>query len=385
METAWASEPAATAPFGHRRRRRLIAMRSRWACVAVGLALGATACSGGGKSATPDPVDQQVTAPGERDVQFASVGNVHLAGSLLLPAAATKSPNATVPGVLVIPDIGPGDRDGPISAASEPDRIGADLATSFGSVGLASLRYDGRGTGASKLDPTVALSFDDTVADAKAGLDFLAQRKETAGPKLAVVGYDLGGLVALRLAATDPRVGRVVLVSTPGRPLVDVQAARLAAAYGQDSADALRSTVAEMLSTGKLPALEDMRSELRPLLPATNVAFLSQLYGLDPAVDAAKVKVPMLIVTGERSTGVSGPDSARLAQSLAAKAEVAVAANANESLDDVLPPPAIDPSDPNSPDHEHGAGPPPSTNGRDPAIMARIAQWLQSGLTSGPG
>ncbi|MDQ4096438.1 MAG: alpha/beta hydrolase, partial [Actinomycetota bacterium] len=136
--------------------------------------------------------------------------------------------------------------------------LAQDLAQGFGGAGIASYRYDRRGTGESKLDPDTRLTFDDMVADARAGLDLLAQRKETSGRDLTVVGYDLGGLVALRLAATDDRVKRVVLISSPGRTAADVQAAHLAALYGPESADALRATVANLLATRTLPPIDEL-------------------------------------------------------------------------------------------------------------------------------
>ena len=56
-----------------------------------------------------------------------------------------------------------------------------------------------------------------------------------------MVGYDQGGLVALRLAATDPRLKRVVLISTPGRSLLDVRAAQLQSRYGPEAAERMRA------------------------------------------------------------------------------------------------------------------------------------------------
>jgi pimeloyl-ACP methyl ester carboxylesterase len=265
------------------------------------VAMLAAACGGGGggDAATDEdavaPVAGQQVPAHERPVQFDGAGKVKLFGTFSMP---TSDSAATVPGVLMIPTSGAGGFLGPAGVA---DPLGKDLAKSFTDAGVASYRYDQRGTGQSKLEPDVRLSFDDLVADAKAGLDLLAQRRETAGRDLSVVGYDQGGLVALRLAATDPRVKRVVLISTPGRSLVDVRAAQMQARYGPEAAAALRSEVANLLTTRTVPPLDQLRTEVRPLLPGQEANFLADLYAFDPAAEAAKVKAPTRIVWPRRS------------------------------------------------------------------------------------
>src|SRR5436305_606723 len=140
----------------------------------------------------------------------------------------------------------PASTGGPVPAAASADRLSQDLNYSrpgtpdyllrdlndnFLAADMVTLRYDKRGGGTSHLQSNQALSYDDVVADAKAGLDFLAQRKETASLPLAVVGVDQGGLIAMRLAS-DPRVKAVALVSTFGRPLADVIGDDLLASRG---------------------------------------------------------------------------------------------------------------------------------------------------------
>ena len=87
-----------------------------------------------------------------------------------------------------------------------------------------------------------------------------------------------------------------MLVSPPGRSLLDVRAAQLQDRYGPEAAEALRSTVAGLLATRTLPPLDAMGTEIRPLLPAAEVGFLAELDGLDPALEAARVRARSLIV-----------------------------------------------------------------------------------------
>ncbi len=275
---------------------------------------------------------------------------------------------ASVPGALVVPTAGAG---GLLTQTGTADPLAKDLATTFAGSGVASYRYDQRGTGQSRIEPDVRLTLDDLVADARAGLDLLAQRRETAGRDLAVVGYDQGGLVALRLAATDPRVKRVVLISTPGRSLLDVRAAQFQTRYGPEAAEALRSEVANLLATRTVPPLDALRTEIRPLLPAQEAAFLADLYGFDPAAEAAKVKVPTMIVV---PADPEPYDPQRLAAAIPG-AQVVTSVGSGSTLV-VSGPTPEDKSDPGAANHEHGAGPPVAPTTRDTAALDRMAKFV---------
>ena len=343
--------------------------RRSWLPVLVMLSLLATACSGGGDTATnddaTDPVAGGETVQGERAVQFEGAGKVKLFGTMTVPATPA---GASVPGALLIPTSGAG---GLLGGAGVNDPLGKDMAQTFAEAGVASYRYDQRGTGSSKLEPDVRLSFEDLVADARAALDLLAQRRETTGRDLAVVGYDQGGLVALRLAATDPRVKRLVLISTPGRSLVDVRASQLQPRHGPEAASALRAEVTNLVATRSVPPLDQLRTELRPLLPAQEAGFLADLYALDPATDAAKVKVPTMIVV---PSDPAPYDPQRLAAAIPG-AQVVTSTGTGSTLVISGPTPE-DLSDPTSANHEHGAGPPVAPTTRDTATLERVARFV---------
>lgn len=349
------------------------ARRSSLPPVVVLLMLLAAACSGGGgdgNAALDDPLAPVggIEAPaGERVVQFEGAGKVKLFGTFTMPATQVGT---NVPGVLLIPTSGAGG----LLQSGVNDPLGKDLAETFAGAGLASYRYDQRGTGSSRLEPDVVLSFDDLVADAKAGLDLLAQRKETAGRDLSVVGYDQGGLVALRLAATDPRVKRVVLVSTPGRSLLDVRAAQLAPRYGPEAGVALGEEVAKLIATRTVPPLDQLRSELRQLLPAQEAGFLADLYGFNPAAEAAKLKIPTMIVVPANATPYH-PEV--LAAAAPAGTQVVTSAGSGSTLVISGPTPE-DLSDPTKANHDHGAAPPEAPTQRDTATLERIARFVSA-------
>jgi dienelactone hydrolase len=352
-------------------------VRRRWAAPLVAFALALAGCSGGGGTdeARDDPVGATRDPSADRVVQFVGGGQTRIGGAVNAPASAT----GPAPGVLIVPGMAPTDRDGQV-AGTVPDLLYKDLSASLTDAGMVTLRYDRRGAGSSRLGPDQRLSWDDMVTDARTALSFLGRRTEVGESPLAVVGHDVGGLIALQLAAAEPRVKAVALVSTPGRPLVDVLADGFAASNGQESADAFRSTVATLLATGSLPERSTIRAEHQDVLPAGADAMLRSLFTLDPLADAGSVDVPVLVAVGGASTTVTASDAERLAQALGGRAETVTAPGAGPTLLQVGAAGSRGPVDPN--DHTfHGAPPPQPKSTREPATVERITGFLRTHLT----
>jgi pimeloyl-ACP methyl ester carboxylesterase len=343
---------------------------------AIGLSLVAAACSGGGSSGDPTKDAGFADAPGEKLLQFTGAGKVRMGATLTMPANASAPP----PAVLIVPGPGLTSRDGR-TVGAPIDNVYKDLSKAFVAAGMATLRYDRRGAGASTLDPGVQPTWEDMVTDAQEALKYLGERGEVDGTRLAVVGHDMGGTIALKLAAADPRVKSVALVATPGRPVVDVWAGEFQVLNGQESADAFRSLVAELTANGSFPARTAMRPEHQTLLPVGHDALYKAIFAVDPLADANAVKVPVMVVLGEKSTSVFQEDARLLSQSLGGKTEVVVAPNATATLQTlkVRPPsaPGGDPSDMSS----MGGGPIIADAPRETATVGKVAAFL--GLSVG--
>jgi pimeloyl-ACP methyl ester carboxylesterase len=338
----------------------------------VALAFVAGACSGGGGNDSAGLDQEFRPTPGERDVQFTGATKLRMGATLAVPPGA----RGALPAVLIVPAPGPTDRDGPL-VLRPPDHLYKDLSASLTAAGMVTLRYDHRGVGASQMESGQQLSWDDMVADAKEALTFLAQRKGVDPNGLAVVGHDVGGVIALRLAASDPRVKSVVLLSTPGRPLVDVVAGSFAVTDGLASADAFRAVIATLLSTGSLPPRADIRPEHQPVLPVGQDGLLRALYSLDPVNEASQVTIPALVLAGTRSNLVSGADADRLAAAMGPPAQAAVV-DSTATFQSVIPAqtPSFDPNE----HRAHGAGRPSDTANRDTADLDRISAFLGARL-----
>lgn len=139
------------------------------------------------------------------DVIVVGVAGARLAGTLSLP------PNPAA-GVLLLSVAGPNDRD--LSFAGH--RAFAVLADRLARAGIASLRLDDRGVGASQGDWATA-SYDMLAADALAAVAMLrADRRLNAG-KVGVFGLSEGAAIAAMTAAcSHPPLGFAVLASPPG-------------------------------------------------------------------------------------------------------------------------------------------------------------------------
>jgi len=345
------------------------------AAAVIGLVLVTAACSGGGDVGDPTQDRGFADAPGEKILQFTGAGKVRMGATLTMPAGAT----GPSPAVLIVPGPGLTSRDGR-TVGAPIDNLYKDLSKSFVAAGMATLRYDRRGSGASTLDPGVQPTWDDMVLDAQEALKYLGERGEIDGSRLAVVGHDMSGPIALKLAAGDPRVKSVVLVAVPGRPLVDVWASEFQALSGQQSADAFRALVANLQTTGAFPPRTEMRSEHQTLLPVGQDGLYKAMFALDPLADAKAVKVPVMIALGEKSTSVFQDDANALGAALGGKTEVAVAPNSTATLQTlkVRPPsaPGGDPSDMRA----MGGGPIISDAPREQATVGRLAAFLGASL-----
>ncbi len=356
---------------------RPVAALAALAAVAV-VALVALGGDGGdGGERASEPRTTAATGSVERRVQFDGAGDTTIAGTLSLPeAATTESPVAAV---VIIPGFGPTTREGVARAGSAPDTLYRDLGSRLVADGMATLRYDKRGTGQSVVPPAQPLTFDDMVADAGAAVTFLAEQAEIDPARIAVVGHEEGGLVGLELAGGDPRVASLTLVSVPGRPLLEVLTDDFNNSGHADQVEALRSVAAALLAGEALPATGDIPPFVRDFFPANQQGYVRDIFSLDPVALASEVEVPVLIVRGDASTGISQADADALVAALGPDTEVMVAQGAGPTLQVVQAAGGgADASDPLSPSHDHGAGGSAQLNARSEAAMDRISQFVTS-------
>lgn len=151
-------------------------------------------------------------------------GDASLAGTLTLPDADERRPWA-----VLVPSWLPRDRDGGWDRTGhaawfgplEPGaRVGlfVRLADALADRGVASLRYDPRGCGASDgaWERTALFT---RIDDARDAIGAMRSRRELDLRRTAIVGHGEGGAIALSVAISDPAIGAVGLVGSSARSL----------------------------------------------------------------------------------------------------------------------------------------------------------------------
>ena len=137
----------------------------------------------------------------------------HIPGTLSIPDRATGK----VPAVLLLHGF-----------ASSKDEVGdmyKNLAAKLAAQGIASLRIDFQGSGASKV-PFEQMTFTNQVSDAQAAFDYLKGLSGLDAARLGVVGFNMGGGVAIKLAANPANSIKSLALwsSTSSRSLASIEA-----------------------------------------------------------------------------------------------------------------------------------------------------------------
>jgi pimeloyl-ACP methyl ester carboxylesterase len=218
----------------------------------------------------------------------------------------------SAPVVLIIPGSGPTDRDGnnPLGVTAAPYRL---LAEALAAKGVSSARIDKRGMFGSKA--AVADANKVTIADYAADTHNWVEaiHKRTGAKCVWVLGHSEGALVALASAQNPDGMCGVILVSGAGRRMSDIIREQLRA--NPANAPVLDSAMAaiDSLEQGRHVDVTDMHPALQRLFAPQVQDFLIDMFRQDPARLAAAVKLPMLIVQGERDVQVSVADAKALA------------------------------------------------------------------------
>ena len=324
----------------------------------------------------------------ERQSEFVGPGGQRIGGTLTLPGAGANDGRG-VPAVLIVPGLGALDRN-LVVAANPPDAARDALVSTVGGVGLASgdalyrdlsealarsgiasFRYDRRATTPVPVREGQKLSFDDEVGDARAALDLLGKRQEIGAAPLAVLGHDTGGMVAMRVAAGNPRVKAVVAVSTPARPLGEVLATDLGRSRGPAVADAFRAAAGTLAASGKAPAADTLPDILRPIFAPGQDAYLASLFALDPVTEVGRVAAPVLLVRGGGDTSVTAADTDKLSASLRTGGQVMVASTTADHNLTLA-----------GGGHEHSNTATARVTHRDADVNAGLSAWVKANIAT---
>lgn len=269
-----------------------------------------------------------------------------LAGTLTMPEAGTGFPT-----VVLITGSGANDRDETIWG----HKVFLVLADHLTREGIAVLRVDDRGVGGSTGDFGSA-SISDFADDAVAAVDYLMGREEIDPERIGLIGHSLGGDIAPLAANRSPDVGFVVLLAGSGITLAEtihLQTEHIYAGRGATAAAialnrrinqaAFDAAAMEGDLEAREAALAGVLSELAPelsaigpedrakaelpdeLLPENYRSFLSgpMRFDLsyDPSDELRRLRLPVLILAGEKDTQVPADLNVPIMEAALAEAE----------------------------------------------------------------
>lgn len=245
---------------------------------------------------------QTVTDPRfytQSDLTFSSSG-ITLAGTLTVP-------NEQVRGAAVIlPGSGDVDRDS--NHKRIPLGVSRDLAHALAARGVASLRYDKRGVGASG-GRFLETGLSDNIDDANAALDEV--RRQYEGLPLIIIGHSEGAMIAEAVAADADDLAGVVLLAGPGT--VGEETMKWQA---RQVANALPAFARFVTTLMRVDIIDQQRKAIDKIKATTgdtariqgrtiNAKWQRELLAFDPAQYLSRIQAPVLAITGGKDLQVT--------------------------------------------------------------------------------
>jgi len=212
--------------------------------------------------------------------------------------------------VLLVQDFGPKDRDDS-HAVLKPFR---DLSDGLASRGVVVLRYEKRIRQYSgRMSGKPFTADDETVDDAVRALAFLRTQSAVDPKQVYLAGHGLGGYLAPRIAAEDAKLAGVIVMAANQRPLEDLMLdeVQTLVVIGKDGKPTPAVTGKDLeqakAAVARIKNLEQNDTDA-PAILGLPAAYWLDLKGYDPAAEARKLSMPILILYGERDFQVPKVD-----------------------------------------------------------------------------
>lgn len=210
-----------------------------------------------------------------------------LAGTLTVPPGGGPFPAA-----VLITGLSPNNRD----EGQPPWMPLRDLADALTRRGIAVLRVDDRGVGASTGDRASSTTFDEA-KDVRTEVAWLRKQPRIDARRVALVGYSEGGLIAPMVAAEDASIAAVITLAGPGVPGPEVARYQIEAAVVRDS------------SIAPLDREAEIQKQMADSLTVRERSYLS----IDPLPYARRTRCPAMIVQGGADLHIPLRSAERLA------------------------------------------------------------------------
>lgn len=355
------------------------------------------------------PQDPAADAPYRSiEVRVPHPAGHELAGTLSMPAEKRLARDGRVPAVVLISGSGPQNRDEELMG----HRPFAVIADALARAGIAVLRYDDRGFGASTGSFESATTID-FASDADVASEWLKKRDGIDPDRVGLVGHSEGAMIAPIVAAWQNAgdaplhpIAFTVLLAPPaesGGATVVRQTARMYEVVGLDKDGIekasraqealLAAVVADGRDAGELARLaetlvrsqfalsggssatdQQVRGLTESALKQLDSPWMRVFIALDPAGALARTEVPTLAMWGAKDVQVvPGPNRALL-ESIAARAGARFDMRVLDGLNHLFQPATTGLPD------EYGA----IEITFDPAALAQMVEWISAKAGSLP-
>jgi uncharacterized protein len=233
-------------------------------------------------------------------------GHWRLPGMLTIPRGV-----GPFPAIVLVHGSGPNDMDETLGV----NKMFKDLAWGLASRGIAVLRYTKRTHkyGAQSTDNADAFTLkDETIDDARAAVNMLTTIPQINSKRIYIAGHSLGAFAAPRIASGDPQIAGLILMAGNTRPLetliveqtrYEVSLSGPITPAGQQAIDLADKSAREFTNPDLKPGMTV--NFLGTPLPASYVLDLRAYHQSEVA---ASLKIPILVLQGERDYNVSMAD-----------------------------------------------------------------------------
>ena len=239
---------------------------------------------------------------GEEDITLHTpTGDIH--GKLMLPES-----NTPCPVVIIIAGSGPTDMDGNSIGTGLTNNSLLYLARELAANGIASVRYDKRGIGKSSAAGTKEeeLRFDHYIDDAAAWADKLAG--DARFSKVVIAGHSEGSLIGMVAAKRSKAVKGYVSISGCGSPAYEILEKQLQSQPAQIQKES--AEICKELREGRTVA--QVPFYLAALYRQSVQPYLISWFAYNPAVEIAKLNIPVLILQGDKDIQVGVEEAEKL-------------------------------------------------------------------------
>lgn len=221
-------------------------------------------------------------------------------GTLLAPLPEKKI-KSSMPLIIIIPGSGPIDRDGNIAMSPGKMNSYRYLADSLLMEGIATFRYDKPGVGESEFTyGEDKLRFEDNAAVVVAIVKHLQSRMSLKN--IYLLGHSEGALVAFLASAQLPQLKGLISIASPAENAADLLQEQLS--------KSISDTVFRELVQAKLDSVREGHVVSSPpllfsLLRPSVQPYLQSWFQYTPREEIAKLKLPLMLIHGEKDLQVS--------------------------------------------------------------------------------